>query len=169
MKNLQYAYYLALLCFLGLSACEFRFTVNNVSEYDPVYINKSELPNSVFWANTSVDLKEVGKIYTKGNLLFINELYKGVHIFDNSNPAAPQKIGFLHIAGNVDIAIKNNFLYADNTIDLVVVDLSELPNKVNVVARKEGVFPPMTTAPDGRIVSNPFKDKVIMAWKKRTN
>lgn len=75
----------------------------------------------------------------------------------------------MHIAGNVDIAIKNNFLYADNTIDLVVVDLSELPNKVNVVARKEGVFPPMTTAPDGRIVSNPFKDKVIMAWKKRTN
>lgn len=91
MKNLQYAYYLALLCFLGLSACEFRFTVNNVSEYDPVYINKSELPNSVFWANTSVDLKEVGKIYTKGNLLFINELYKGVHILTIVIPPPPKK------------------------------------------------------------------------------
>ncbi len=169
MKNLQYGYLMALICLLGLFSCEFRFTVDNISEYDPVYINRSELKNSVFWVNSGVDLKEVGKIYTKDNLLFINELYKGVHVFDNRNPASPQKIGFLHIAGNVDIAIKHNFLYADNAIDLVVVDLSDLPNKVKVVARSEGVFPEMNTTPDGQAVSNPFKDKVIMAWKKRTN
>jgi hypothetical protein len=169
MKSIKYMPYVALILFLGLPSCEFRTSVDNISKYDPVYINKSELKNSVFWASGEVDLKEVGKIYTKDNLLFINELYKGVHIFDNRNPASPQKIGFLHIAGNVDIAIKHNFLYADNAIDLVVVDLSDLPNKVRVVARSEGVFPEMNIAPDGQMVSNPFKDKVIMAWKKRTN
>jgi hypothetical protein len=164
-------YYLifCLLLLLLLGACGGNFEIRNrISEYDPIYLEKNNLKNSVYFSTTTVDLQDLGKIYTKGNLLFVNEKYKGVHIFDNQNPAIPHKLGFIYIAGNVDIAIKDNTLYADNTTDLVVIDLSSLPNEVRLVNRKENVFQEMNITPDGISFQNPFKDKVVMGWRKRT-
>jgi hypothetical protein len=160
--------YLLLLCLLG--ACGGSFDrLDRISEYDPIYLEKNSLKNSVYFSTNPVDLQDVGKIYTKGNLLFINELYKGVHIFDNQNPATPRKLGFIYIAGNVDIAIKGNTLYADNTTDLVTLDLTNLPTEVSLVNRKENVFQEMNLTPDGIAFQNLFKDKVVMGWRKRKN
>lgn len=43
--------------------------------------------------------------------------YEGVHVIDNSNPQQPQKISFINIPRNVDISVKDGFLYADSLMD----------------------------------------------------
>ena len=85
------------------------------------------------------DLENPGKIYVKDNYLFINEVKKGIHIIDNSNPALPKPISFIQILGNVDIAVKGNILYADSYTDFVVLDISN-PNAVKEISRTKEVF-----------------------------
>lgn len=75
-----------------------------------------------------------GKLYVKDQYLFIVELKKGIHVFDNSNPASPRAISFLTIPGTVDLAVRDNILYADSFIDLVSIDISN-PASVREVGR----------------------------------
>ena len=85
-------------------------------------------------------LRETGKIYIKENLVFVNEQRQGIHVINNQNPAEPELIGFLDIPGNVDIAIRDNILFADSRYDLVVIDISE-PTKAAEINRIKGIFP----------------------------
>ena len=85
------------------------------------------------------DLENPGKIYVKDNYLFINEVKKGIHIIDNSNPSLPKAISFIQILGNVDIAVKGNILYADSYTDFVAFDISN-PKDVKEVSRTKEVF-----------------------------
>ena len=57
-----------------------------------------------------------------------------------TDPADPENMGFIEIPGNVDIAIKNNTLYADSYVDLVAIDISDIENPEEV-NRVEDVFP----------------------------
>ncbi len=84
-------------------------------------------------------LEQSGKIYAYGDYIFVNEPYKGVHVIDNTDPAAPRKARFINIPGNVDISIKDNYLFADSLRDLVVLDISDMDN-IRPVARLEGVL-----------------------------
>lgn len=84
-------------------------------------------------------IQQSGKIYAYAEYVFVNEPYKGVHVIDNTNPAAPQKTGFIRIPGNIDISVKGNYLYADSMSDLVVLDISDL-NNIRPVARLQGVL-----------------------------
>ncbi|MCU0469788.1 MAG: hypothetical protein MUF58_14410 [Arcicella sp.] len=85
------------------------------------------------------DLENPGKIYVKGNYLFINDIKKGIHVIDNTNPAAPRAVSFIQILGNIDIAVKDNLLYADSYTDLVTLDITN-PNAVKEVSRTNEVF-----------------------------
>ncbi len=69
-------------------------------------------------------LKSTGKIYTVGKYILVCEKNAGVHIIDNSNPSNPANISFITIPGNGDIAVKNNYLYADSYVDLLTFDIS---------------------------------------------
>src|SRR5688500_17394756 len=60
------------------------------------------------------DIQIPGKIFTIGNYLFINEVERGIHVIDNSNPATPKNISFINIPGNLDMSVQNNTLYADS-------------------------------------------------------
>lgn len=84
-------------------------------------------------------INKSGKIYAYGNFIFVNEPYKGIHIIDNTSPQAPQRTSFISIPGNVDISIKDNYLYADSLQDLLVLDISDL-NNIKQVSRLEGVL-----------------------------
>ncbi len=84
-------------------------------------------------------IEESGKIYAYGDYIFVNDKYKGVHVIDNSNPAAPRKVSFIKIAGNVDISVKDNYLYADSISDLIVLDISDV-NNIRIVNRLENVL-----------------------------
>jgi hypothetical protein len=71
--------------------------------------------------------------------LLINEFHEGIHIFDNSDPSNPTALSFLPIPGNVDMAIRNDRLYADNYVDLLTFDIRD-PQNPQLVSRMEEVF-----------------------------
>ncbi len=85
------------------------------------------------------DLENPGKIYVKDNYLFINEVKRGIHVIDNTNPSSPKAISFIQILGNVDMAVKDNILYADSYTDFVALDISN-PTNVKEVSRTINVF-----------------------------
>ncbi|GAA0740185.1 hypothetical protein GCM10009431_10070 [Gaetbulibacter jejuensis] len=104
----------------------------------PQVMSKAEFRNSVeILPSQTID--EAGKIYVYQDYIFVNDEFKGVHIIDNSNPAFPQQISSIKIPGNVDISIKDNYLFADSSIDLLVFDISNI-NNIQMVERLEDVF-----------------------------
>ena len=134
MKNL-----LCLLLVFVLWSCnddDIQYETVNVAI--PQVMSKAEFRNSVeILPSQTID--EAGKIYVYQDYIFVNDEFKGVHIIDNSNPASPQQISSIKIPGNVDISIKNNYLFADSSIDLLVFDISNI-NNIQMVERLEDVF-----------------------------
>lgn len=125
---------------LSLTGC-IQDQCNSVRTYvqmDPVYVTPEQLLEAVEILPAR-ELEDPGKIYAYGDYILVNERYKGLHIIDNSNPAQPQNAGFLNIPGNVDMAIRNNVLYADHVHDLLAIDVSDMLNPV-VSGVVEGVF-----------------------------
>lgn len=113
----------------------------------PVYIAK-ELAKEIK-TETPMPIMNPGKIYKKYPFIFINERGKGIHIVDNRNNKSPQKISFINIPGNIDIAVKNNILYADNFEDLIALDITD-PTEVKIISRVEKALPEYTqTYPEG--------------------
>jgi hypothetical protein len=128
---------LSLVIMTGLLSCQDESYVTYTANV-PVYMSYEDLRKSVK-VETSVELVNPGKIYFKGNIIYINEYRKGIHVIDNTNPSNPVKIGFIKIPGNVDIAIRDNLLFADSYIDLIVLDITDIHN-VKEVSRTEKIF-----------------------------
>src|SRR5450432_1656396 len=124
--------------------------------YEPVYKTTAEVRANIK-SNPAREIKEPGKIVILGNYIFLNEVDKGIHVIDNSNPASPKNIAFIDIPGNIDLAVKGNTLYADLYTDLVTLDIS---NPLNVVKTNiaDGVFPeryyggPVLAGDSGKII-----------------
>ncbi len=110
------------------------FTANS-----PVYMSYEKLRSAVKMTSAR-EMNNPGKIYFKDQFIFINEKMAGVHVYDVSDPKNPVNKGFIDIPGNIDIAIKDNILYADSYIDLVSIDVSSFA-KIAEVGRVEKVFP----------------------------
>jgi hypothetical protein len=89
--------------------------------------------------NEAEDLVKPGKIYFMDPYMYINEYQKGIHVVDLSDPANPEQKAFIHIPGNVDMAIRNQVLYADSYLDLVLIDISD-PLQPTELKRLEEVF-----------------------------
>ncbi len=110
-----------------------------MDKYVPIYATASEVQQ------ISVESKKAtvnaGAIYAYRNYIFQNDLYSGIHIIDNSDHNNPVKVAFLNLPLNSEIAIKGNYLYANNYTDLVVFDVSD-PSKPQLVTRVANVFPP---------------------------
>jgi hypothetical protein len=90
---------------------------------DPITMTRSQMVQGVK-SEAARSLASPGKIYSYGRYVFVNELYKGIHVIDNSNPAAPKNTAFISIPGNVDLAIRDNILFADAGPDLLALDIS---------------------------------------------
>jgi len=135
----------------------------------PIYANSDEWQNII---TTDIQpIKQLGKIYYKDNLIYVNEYLKGIHIIDNSNPSSPIKIKFIQIPGSKDIAIKGNILYADNVTDLVSLDISDL-NNVQEVGRVKDMYPKASQHfPEGYEGSFECVDEsqgVVIGWEEAT-
>jgi len=85
------------------------------------------------------EIMKAKKIYSYQNLLFIAEENKGIHVIDNSDKKAPLSKAFLKISGNVDMAVKNSYLYVDSYMDLLVLDISNI-EKIKLVTRQNDTF-----------------------------
>ena len=105
----------------------------------PVYMSYAELRASVA-AEEPRPMTEMGRLVLYRDYLFVNEMNKGLHVINNSDPSAPVSVGFIKIPGNTDVSIRDGYLYADSFIDLVVIDISD-PENVTEVNRKTDVFP----------------------------
>ncbi|HAK12452.1 MAG TPA: hypothetical protein DCO78_11180, partial [Chitinophagaceae bacterium] len=114
MKALQkLSSLLALSLFvLSFSACMKDTCWKTYAVFTPVYQTTQQVRNAIGSA-TPRPIEEPGKFFVKGNYIFLNEIDKGIHIIDNSNPAAPVNKYFIAIPGNQDLAVSGNFLYAD--------------------------------------------------------
>lgn len=139
-----------------------------VSGYIPVLMDRAEMERAIKFEPPR-PMIDPGKIYYKIPFLFIVEKHKGVHIIENSNPANPEKIGFIHIDGVRDIAMKNDVMYADNAVDLIAVKLNASYTSATVSKRFKNYFPEML-APDGRgfpsyVYKNRPANSVIVGWK----
>jgi hypothetical protein len=133
------AFWLLLVCFLSSCHHDSESTAPSTRRgFRPVYISYEEMRNVHTMAAQPMD--NPGKIYIHGNYIFINEINKGIHIINNQDPASPQAISFISIPGNVDMAVKNNVLYADNSTDLISLDISN-PDDVQLLNRIENTFP----------------------------
>lgn len=141
MKTYLFLFKILLLALLAINHMACTDNCEETRTYRttvPVSIGVEELRKGVQSASPQA-LKNIGKIYVKDNYLFINELKKGIHIIDNSNPEKPTIIAFLSIPGTVDIAVKDNILYADSYMDMVAIDITN-PKSVKEVGRVNNVF-----------------------------
>jgi hypothetical protein len=110
----------------------------NRSGLKPVYISLDSVRKIRFLPARATT--KAGKIYAYGNLLFQNESATGIHVIDNTNPDAPQKVGFYQVPLCTEISIRQGFLYTNNGADLVVIDIRN-PQQPVVGKRLEGHFP----------------------------
>lgn len=131
---------LLLMALMALfTSCEKEEEAGNVELVAvPVTMSIADFRSSVYIQEPK-EIEQAGKIYVYKNFVFINDVNRGVHIIDNSNPENPQKIKYLKIPQNTDVAIKGDMLFANSGMDLVVFDISDI-NNIRQQERLEGVF-----------------------------
>jgi hypothetical protein len=135
----------------------------------PVYLEMKDVRAKEISIAPAQEIENPGKIYIYKDFLLINEPSKGIHIYDNKNPANPINLSFIPIEGNVDLAINSDILYADNYVDLLAFDLSNIRN-IRLVKRVNDVFNHLYQHSTGKIIT--FKDTVLTsdspAWAFET-
>lgn len=162
MKHLNsiFASAVILMAALSFSSCQDEITTTyTYRAMMPVYLQMSDVRARVISIEPAQELDNPGKIYIYGNYLLINDPQEGIHILDNSNPASLVNLNFIPIEGNVDLAVNNNMLYADNYVDLLVFDISNI-RSIKQVERVKDVFKHLYDNSDTGIIVT-FKDTVL--------
>ncbi len=112
-------------------------------------------------------IEDNGSIYIKDQYLFIVAPDKGIHFIDNTNPSAPTNLGFLNLKGCTGLSIKDNYLYANSFIDLVVFDIATI-NSPTEVSRMNDIFPQAVPFMEKNYPIGEAIDKnkgVVTAWE----
>ena len=136
------------------------------SAYQPILMSRAQLETSIRMLEP-LPITNAGKLYQYGHYILVNERYKGVHLIDNQNPAAPVNLGFIQVPGTVDFAVKENVLYVDNAVDLVAIDINNI-RAIKVSKRVREAFPAMLPPDDimSRFdMAGAPKDAVIVGWE----
>lgn len=117
-----------------------NYTCDTYTYNAPVYMSYEELRTTAIHTEINKSLTKTGKIYIYQNYLLVNTPNQGIHIYDNTDKENPVSLVFVNIPGNLDIAVKQDNLYVDSYIDLVVLDISNM-NNIQEIHRIENVFP----------------------------
>ncbi len=136
----QKLFFKALIVISILQSCtkdKCRQTYEGIT-YTPIYQSMNSLRTVLIEAPRTITSK--GKIFVKGNYIYLNEEKKGFHIIDNTNPTSPINKAFVSIPGNVDLIGNGNYLIADNYLDLITFDITN-PQNIQLVSRKHNVLP----------------------------
>ena len=131
----------------------------------PIFMKRADLEKSVQW-DKNRPMENPGKIYYKDNYIYVSEQYKGVHVINNNNPRNPFSEAFISAPGCMDMAIKDQVLYVDNSVDLVAFDLllrKETHREKNVL--------PEPAAPQncyfGTALNKRTEDMILVEWRKK--
>ena len=152
---------LLLVSIYGLQSCLKDKITHTYTLVRPVYKTKAEVYANIK-SNAPRAIEAPGKIFLYGNYIFLNELDKGIHVIDNTNPSNPVEKTFINIPGNLDITVKGNTLYADLYSDLVVLNISN-PLAVRFEKSIAHVFPNRRYA-NGFIADSTL---IIVDWIKK--
>ncbi len=142
----------AIVLTLGLQSClEDECTATQTfTRWNPIFLTLDELRSSV-QSSEPRELVNPGKFFYYNGYLLVNELNEGIHVIDNRDPSNPQPVSFLEIPGNVDMAVRDDILYADMYLDVLSIDISD-PAAISVLDREEGVFEGTFPVNDNRIL-----------------
>lgn len=139
MKRLYCSLFLIITGFSFFSCNDQCTETRYVRQTRPVTLSLTGIRQAGIVTEAARTMERPGKLYVKENYLFINELKKGIHIIDNSNPSNPTAIAFVNIPGNGDMAVRGNILYVDSYTDIVALDISN-PKQVTEVSRVQDLF-----------------------------
>jgi hypothetical protein len=140
MKKTTLILSLIALTLILMTSCEDQVVDRRIFKGNvPVYMTYPEF-KSAMNVTEPRDLVKPGKIYFKDNYIFINEMFEGIHIYDNTDPSNPINKSFIELPSNLDIAIADNYLYADSYTDLVVINISDINNPEEIF-RIDSAFP----------------------------
>lgn len=143
-----------------LSSCESDDSPSEKAVFAvPIVKSLAALRNSVA-VTSAQETNSNGKIYVADNFLFYIAKEEGIHIYNNQNPALPVNIAFINLEGVHDIAVKGNYLYADNFVDLLVFDISNSDNITLVETVENAIsfnpaFPDTAEFYDYTVMTNP--------------
>jgi hypothetical protein len=130
---------IAIILSTGLWSCNDQCKETRVTrQFTQVTRSMIEIRSQVK-AENARQLLRPGKMYVKGDYLFVNEIKEGIHVIDNSDPKSPKFVSFINIPGNGDIAVRDNILFADSFSDLVALDISD-PSTAKETGRVQNVF-----------------------------
>lgn len=168
MKTLKYV---LIALTLGLfSACSFTDETEEALFAVPEIKSLAEVRSGIT-IESAQPTNSDGKIYVTQNYLFYIAQESGIHIFNNTNPANPQNIAFINLPGVHDIAVKGNYLYADNYIDLVVFDISSI-STITLVQTVENAFEFYPTYPEEAefydFTQYPGENELIVGYRIET-
>ncbi|MFV8345421.1 hypothetical protein [Flavobacterium sp. ZB4P13] len=133
----------------------------NQQQYKPVILERSVFENSIALQNSQPVTKS-GKIYIKDDLMFVNDVNKGFHVYDYSNPKNPIRLHFIKAPGATDLAIRNNTIYINQAVDLVTATYNSATNQFVVTNRNKSVFP-QKQAPSG-LNGYVTDNQIIIDW-----
>ncbi|MDX1348930.1 MAG: hypothetical protein R3279_01720 [Putridiphycobacter sp.] len=164
MKKISFIVFALSFLVVGCKDKQFQKYTANV----PVYTDFEEFRTTLGTVKyeSAKTIEQKGNIYFKDNFLFILDNFDGIHIIDNSNPAAPINKGYYAITGVTGIAINNQYLYANAYTDLVVIDVSIIENPAEV-GRIENVFDYALPNYDPQypLAEVDFSKGIITGWK----
>jgi hypothetical protein len=129
---------LVLLILVFISGCNYDCDKVTYTQYRRIVLNLDSMRTAVKLQSART-IKTPGALYYKDGFVYVNERGEGIHIIDNRQPATPLPIAFINIPGNNGLAARQNYLYADSFLDLIVFDISD-PSKIKEVQRFNNAF-----------------------------
>lgn len=165
VHNTYFAFILLFsICF---TSCEPEQIV--VQGMTPLYVSSTDF--SLIRSELPRQFENLGNIVNVGDYIFLNEKGKGIHVLDNSDPSLPVNTLFWNIPGNLEFTIKDNTLYADNSIHLLVIDITDI-NDIQVLSYVENLYlhRPVANPRPEEPYSGPFncvkkENGVHVGWK----
>ena len=132
MKRIAPLLYIVMIAFSFIfSGCELMNGTETaeVAYFKPIFATVEELTMDIS-IDPPLDYAQSGKVITYGDYVFVNSPNKGIHIVDNTDPGNPINKSFISLAGNIDMAIVDDHLYADMFSALVVLDISNIDEPI---------------------------------------
>ena len=103
----------------------------------PIYLDEDDF--SLISTQGPRESEDQGLVLEVDNFIYINERFKGIHVFDNTDLSNPIKTYFWNIPGNTEFSIVGNELFADNSRHLIVLDISD-KSDIQYVSHVEDVY-----------------------------
>lgn len=98
--------------------------------------------------------------------MFVNDINKGFHVYNYTNPTSPVKLGFIKILGATDLAIRDNTIYINQAVDLVTLNYNSANNSAQVLHRNKNVFP-QKVSPLGNYAYESNENNIVIDWIKK--